>query len=191
MSTASQRTGLPVAGIPSRSPRWVALTTSRMTTRSSVATMACSTAFRSGRAPMKLRSSPVTFSAPLIVPSEPPCHVICGVKYSRASSGWCSLKTRATNSRAIATFPSVLDASLIRFPFSRALRRLRGYYVICHVIALAPRRTRSTAASLPSPAAWGRDHDRAGQPTAARRPGCRMTPFLTERPSRWPSPDCP
>src|SRR5947209_18073161 len=119
MSTASQETGLPVAGIPSRSPCWVALTTRRMTTRSLLATMSCSTAFRSGRAPMKVRSSPVTFSAPLIVPSEPPCHVICGVKYSVASSGWCSLKTRATKSRAIATFASVLDASLISFPFSR------------------------------------------------------------------------
>src|SRR5882757_6464413 len=117
MSTASHETALPVAGIPSRSPCWVALTTRRMTTRSSLATRSCSTATRSGSAPIKVRSMAVTFSAPLIFPSEPPCQVICGVKYSIARSGWWSLKTRARNSRATATFPSMLDASLTSFPF--------------------------------------------------------------------------
>jgi len=40
----------------------------------------CSTAFRGGRATMNVRSNPLTFSAPLILPSEQPFEVICGVK---------------------------------------------------------------------------------------------------------------
>src|SRR5207244_293391 len=112
----------PVAGTPKRGPPWVALMTKRIATKSPCANASCSTAFRSGRPPMKPCSRTTTSSGPSIVPSVPPCHLTLGVKYSAASSGWWALNTRSTYSRASARFVSVVEAVVLNCVSSRCVR---------------------------------------------------------------------
>src|SRR3984893_17231322 len=103
MATASHWTRLPLAGMPSRSPVWVALTTWRRATRSPLAMTSCSSAWMSGNAPMNPPRTATSVSTPLIVPTVFPCQRTSGGMNSRACSGSCPLKTRATNSRTVAT----------------------------------------------------------------------------------------
>src|SRR4029077_5606214 len=100
--------------MPSSSPLCVASTTNRTATVSPSATMSCSCAFRSGRAPMKPRKSATRLSLPSIDPSVPPCHLTSGVTNSAANSGLCSLNTHRVYSRTSSIFdPTAAGLAII------------------------------------------------------------------------------
>src|SRR2546425_253097 len=86
MSTAPHWTRRPVAGIPSRLPVWVALTTRRKATRSLFAMTSWTSALIPVSAPMNPPRTGTMVSTPVTVPRAPPCHTTSGVKNSRARS---------------------------------------------------------------------------------------------------------
>src|SRR6266571_1627620 len=116
MSTASHRTSRPLAGIPSRSPAWVAVTTSRNATRSPLAMTSCSSALMFDRAPMKAPSSPTMLSTPATSAMDGPCQRASAVKKSRARSGSCPLKTSAMNLRGTSIRWSIVSVWLMPLP---------------------------------------------------------------------------
>src|SRR5580693_3211787 len=81
--------------------------------------MSCSAARRSGSAPMKPRSIPVTLSAPLMVPRVWPCHVTPGARYFAARPGLCWLKTLSVYSRTISMFDRVVVSFTTNGSFSQ------------------------------------------------------------------------